>query len=364
MKKIEDIDANFAVQNAAGSDFLYRRVASDIPVEGLPFASSGSSFAFRRFPETPPSGINNWALYLGNCTTGAAVRFKTSAKVVMLQAQLSESMDLNHMPRAASSGFDSYIHHDSGYVYHKTLQPTREQVDGKEVLLGEIGSNPDGEMLEYLINFPLYGGVKEVFIGIPEGAEILPPSPHEVKLPIVFYGSSITQGGCASRPGNAYTSMLCRAVDAEQINFGFSGAAKGEKAVAELISKIPMSVFVLDYDHNAPDEKSLAETHGEFFRIIRQAQPEVPIIMISRCDVFAPIHPKHGNLSNRREIIRKTYLDAVSRGDRNVYFIDGATLFDIVDRDACTVDGTHPNDLGFYRMYETILPVLRRALCK
>lgn len=363
MKKIEDLDTNFAVKNNAKDKFIYFDVTS-IPfsLEGLPFAKTGETFSFNRFPTPPPQGINKSAISLGECTAGAAVRFKTSAKVVMLQAKLAHSLDMNHMPRAGSCGFDSYIHTDQSYVYHKTLQPTRDHVDGKKLLSGEIICNDSGEEKEYMINFPLYGGAKSVQIGVPEGEKILPPSPHKIKLPVVFYGSSITQGGCASRPGNAYTSMLCRAVDAEQINLGFSGSAKGEKAMAELIAGLPMSVFVLDYDHNAPNEKSLAETHGEFFRIIREAQPDLPVIMISRCDIFAPTHPKHGNLNNRKEIIRKTYLDAIARGDKNVYFIDGATLFGKVDRDACTVDGTHPNDLGFYRMYETILPVLRRAL--
>ena len=118
-----------------------------------------------------------------------------------------------------------------------------------------------------------------------------------------------------------------------------------------------MTVFVYDYDYNAPSPEHLQATHEPFFQIIRKAHPHLPVIMISKCNNNIPESD-----GPRREIIRRTYLNAVEAGDENVYFIDGLTLFGKEDQDACTVDGCHPNDLGFYRMYKTILPVLRRAL--
>ena len=110
---------------------------------------------------------------------------------------------------------------------------------------------------------------------------------------------------------------------------------------------------MLDYDHNAPDEAHLEATHEPFFRAIRNRRPELPVLLVSRCDF-------HGTAADirRREIIRATWEHAAAAGDRHVRFLDGELLFGAEERDACTVDGCHPNDLGFYRMYRTMLPLL------
>ena len=159
--------------------------------------------------------------------------------------------------------------------------------------------------------------------------------------------------------------MLCRKVDAEQINLGFSGSGMGEIAVAKAIAGLDLSVFVLDYDHNAPSADHLEKTHEPFFRAVREANPDLPVIMLSLCDFrMREFRRPKWECRRRREIIRNTYLHAVENGDRNVYFIDGETLFGRKMHDACTVDGTHPNDLGFYRMYKHVLPVLKECLKK
>ena len=212
-------------------------------------------------------------------------------------------------------------------------------------------------MCSWLINFPRYGGVDALEVGIVQGSSLLPPKSHKVPKPILFYGSSITQGACASRPGNAYSSFLCRKVDAEEINLGFSGSGRGEKAVAEAIAATPMSAFIFDYDHNAANAEKLAATHEPFFKIIRKAQPDLPIIILSKCD-FKDTEMDRA----RRRVIEETWSNARKNGDENVWFIDGELLFGRKCRDACTVDGCHPNDLGFYRMYKHVLPVLKHAL--
>ena len=152
-------------------------------------------------------------------------------------------------------------------------------------------------------------------------------------------------------------------MDAPQINLGFSGSGRGEEAVAEAIASIPLSAFVMDYDHNAPSCEHLEATHEKFFRIIREKQPDLPIIIMSMCNIYPEFdNAAYAENLKRMEIIRKTCKNAVKAGDKHVYFIDGRTLFGKTDRTACTVDGCHPNDLGFYRMYETVLPTLLKAL--
>ena len=114
---------------------------------------------------------------------------------------------------------------------------------------------------------------------------------------------------------------------------------------------------MLDYDYNAPSAKHLADTHERFFRIIREAQPRLPIILVS-----GPRDPRWSDAAERRNIVKSTYDKAVAAGDKYVWFVDGLAFFDEVPRKYVTVDHVHPNDLGFYVMYRKILPVLKEAL--
>ncbi len=360
--KIEEIDRNFATASVDGQKVIYKDVTTaPFSLEG--FAWFGKDRRFARLPSgLTKEEVNEGALFLGNQTAGGAVRFRTDSRIIVLRAELAYSSDMNHMPRAGSAGFDIYRGKGSRKVHFGTAQPSRDQ-KVLEVFLARLPESEERAMNEWTVNFPLYGGAEKVEIGLEPGSRLEAPTPHKVKDPVLFYGSSITQGGCASRPGNAYTSMLCRAVDAPQINLGFSGAGRGEKAVAELIAGLKLSCFVMDYDYNAPTPEHLKETHEIFFRTIRKKQPDLPVIIMSLCNVWPDRNrPTYENVLKRRAIILETYEHAVAAGDRKVWFIDGATLFGKDGRFECTVDGCHPNDLGFYRMYRTVLPVLRKAL--
>ena len=358
---IRKIDKNFSSAPVDENGFLFRDVKlAPFSLEGLPWFEENNK-AFYRLPMTMTNkDVNEGALELCWHTSGVCVRFRSNSTELMLKATLSNSCDMNHMTRAGSMGFDAFCRMPGGKMrYNKTIQPDPGQ---KNVLAG-IGLNPEGKMCDWIINFPLYGGVDSVEIGLKDGSRIAPPKKHKVK-PVLFYGSSITQGGCASRPGNNYCSMLCRAVDAKQINLGFSGCGKGEIAVAKAIASLDLGAFVMDYDHNAPDAAHLEATHELFFKEIRKANPDLPVIMMSKCDFRYLVPSEAKNSAIRREIIRKTYQNAVDAGDQNVYFIDGEELFGKDLRDCCTVDGCHPNDFGFYRMYARVLPVLKKALKK
>ena len=219
-----------------------------------------------------------------------------------------------------------------------------------------------GEMTDITMFMPKNEIIDNVYISIDDDAEIEAPTPYENEKPVVFYGSSITEGGCASRTGNTYNAFLSRWLNMDYINFGFSGSAKGEPELAEFIATVPMSVFVYDYDYNAPDVEHLARTHEPFFKIIREKNPDLPIIMMSR-----PNYACNPEESEKRiAVIRNTYENALENGDKNVYFVCGKTFFEDDDIFACTIDRTHPNDLGFYRMakevYKTLAPVFEKAV--
>ena len=210
---------------------------------------------------------------------------------------------------------------------------------------------------ELIINFPLYSGVKKLYIGLSDKADIGTPAKYTYDVPVVYYGSSITQGGCASRPGNSYQQMISRRFDCDYVNLGFSGSARGETAIAEYIAGLKMSVFVYDYDHNAPTPEHLMNTHKPMFDIIRKAQPDLPIIMAS----WTPTN-NHGQTDRRFEIIKRTYDIAKSEGDENVYLLDGRRMFDGICEDNGTVDGCHPNDWGFAAMAKAFGDAIEKVI--
>ena len=205
-------------------------------------------------------------------------------------------------------------------------------------------------MEDVLILLPRNEIVENVEILLDDDAEILPPTEYKYSKPILYYGSSITEGGISCNPSNAYNAIISRHLDVDYINLGFSGNAKGELAMADYINTLDFSIFVYDYDHNCNGAAHLKETHHPFYRIIREAHPDLPIIMITSSTILL----KEQEFAARREVILESYKQALEEGDKNVYLIDGKELFGGDNWDACTVDGVHPNDLGFYRMAKRI----------
>ena len=300
---------------------------------------------YRRIPKDVAEGANPGVVSLATNTAGGRVRFVTDSRRIAIVAKMPNITRMAHMAYSGIHGFDLY----SGASHVRTFLPRTDIVGGYE---SEHAFASAEERL-LTLNMPLYNDLSELYIGIDEDASISPAPDYTYESPVVFYGSSITQGGCASRPGTSYEAMLSRELDCNYINLGFSGSGKGELPVAKYIASLDMSAFVLDYDHNAPTPEHLRKTHMPFFMAIREAQPELPIIMLSRPKCIL------GDAEvERREIIHDNYLARVAAGDKNVYFIDGTTLM-VPDG---TVDLTHPTDLGFRAMADGILPVLKKAL--
>ena len=198
--------------------------------------------------------------------------------------------------------------------------------------------------------------IEDIQIEIEDDALIEEPTPYRYK-PITFYGSSITEGGCCSNVKNSYTSILSSRLDADFYCLGFSGSAKGELPIADFINTLDMSIFVFDYDHNAPDAQHLRETHEPFFKRIREVHPYLPIVIMTMPkEIYDDVNDE------RTSVIKQTYLNAIENGDRNVYFIDGEEFYGPEERYLCTIDGVHPNSLGFLRMANIIEPTLRKIL--
>lgn len=311
---------------------------------------------FKRLPDELAASISSKIESLSLNTSGGRVRFSTDSSYIAIRAEMPLMTHMAHMALCGSAGFDLYVDDpDSGYSrYRKTFVPSPSAVDGFE----SVFSFPERKMRYITVHFPLYSDVTNLFIGLQEDAVLGEGLHYRKELPIVYYGSSITQGGCASRPGNAYTNTVSRNLQLDHINLGFSGNCLGEEAMANYIASLPMLAFVSDYDHNALNPDRLRETHQRLYDIIRDKHPEIPYIMISRPSF-------EGNVRNSRlmrDVIMDTLRHARDNGDDNIWFIDGPSIFRGRFTDSCTVDGTHPNDLGFALFAEKVEDELRHAL--
>ncbi len=349
---IAEIDKNFKVETKLPFDDIvfYNAESSPFRIHGI-FKENG---LFRRIPEEVANRVNEGVVRLHTNTAGGRVRFVTDSKYVAIQVKMPYVVRLPHNPMTSTSGFDIYVKKDGVDTYYKTFVPPFDMKMGYESSV----TFPSAEKREITIHFPLYNDVSSLHIGLQKTANVWPATDYDYDLPIVYYGSSITQGGCASRPGNSYQAMLSCWLNVDHVNLGFSGSGKAEDAMAEYVKNLKMSIFVYDYDHNAPTLEHLEATHEKMFRTVREAQPDLPIVMMSR--------PKYELLlieGKRLDVIRRTYQNALDAGDRNVYLVEGRTLMAIAENNG-TVDDCHPNDLGFFSMAKALEGVLKNILKK
>lgn len=346
MKDFSEIDKNFTIEKTIDNSKIrfYNALCYPFEINGV-FYDNGK---FRRMPEDVAKSVSDGVYALHANTAGGRIRFRTSSACVAINAKMSSVGKMSHFALCGSAGFDLYV----GNEYAASFIPPFDITNGYEGIVKFDRAEPR----EITINFPLYSDVNELYIGLDSESSVWEPSPYKTEKPIVYYGSSITQGGCASRPGNTYQAIASRELNADYVNLGFSGNAKAEKEISDYIKKLPMSVFVYDYDHNAPTIEHLKSTHERMFLEIREAYPTLPIIMMSR-----PKYHLNDDDASRYEIIKRTYENAVLRGDKNVYLIDGPALMKLAEGNG-TVDGCHPTDLGFFSMAKAIIGVLRKIL--
>lgn len=344
--KIAEIDKNFKIETKINKPNIqfYNALCAPFKVYGV-FHENGM---FRRIPEGIAKSVSEGVTHLHANTAGGRIRFKTDSPYIAIHAKMGSVGKMPHFALTGSCGFDLYV----SEKYTATFTPPFDIIDSYESVI-DLGIK---KMREITINFPLYSEVKELYIGLMRDASVLESEPYRIEKPIVYYGSSITQGGCASRPGNAYEALVTQALGINHINLGFSGNAKGEKAISEYICSLDMCAFVYDYDHNAPNIEHLKSTHERMFKEIRASHKDVPIIIMTR--------PKYTITSEekiRHNIIKATYENAVALGDQNVYFIDGKALMRYC-RNEGTVDNCHPNDWGFYSMAKAVINVLKNKI--
>lgn len=357
---IAKIDKNFAVGEYKddGDTRYYTIPCEPFDLYGVFYEKENERFV--RMPSDIADKLNENIAYLNKHTSGGRIRFSTDSKSIAVIVKYSSLWEGNNMPLICSSGFILLEETDGGYKHVKTFVP-QHTCFGKENHVGfsQSCNGLSGEMKNYILFFPLYNDVESLTVGLDKDAAVSHGKRYKNVKPVLYYGSSITQGACASRPDNSYQAIISKRNNIDYINLGFSGNAKAEPVMCDYLAGIDCSVFVCDYDHNAPNKEYLQETHYSLYKDFRAKQPETPIIFVSKPDIEHDL-----DVQKRFEIIKATYDKARESGDKNVYLIDGRTFFEGEDRNACTVDGCHPNDLGFFRMANVIYGKLEEIFGK
>lgn len=326
----------------------------DWGVEGRGF--NDTEAYFDRLPGRAKPVVREAVWNLSRHSAGMMVRFRTDATEIHVDYGVTSSnLAMPHMPATGMSGLDLYAADTDGtWKWVAVVAPATQQVK-KKIVSGLAAGERD-----YAIYLPLYNGTEFLKIGVPAGAKFQPIAPRTTK-PIVFYGTSITHGACASRPGMPHPSILGRRLNTPTINLGFSGNGRMEANVGQFLIELDPSVYVIDCLPNMSADEVTANTQP-LVKQLRTAHPETPIVLVedrSYSGSWLITSQRERNESSRKAL-KAQYQLLLDAGTERLSYIDGESLLG-ADRDD-TTDGSHPSDLGFYRHADVFEPVLREAL--
>lgn len=319
-----------------------------LPIEGRAFSDTESYYdrlPLRAKATVPPNVWN-----LSHHSAGMALRFVTDASGFSVRWLVrNKDLAMPHMPATGVSGVDVYRRTPEGWRFVKNGRPTAvtNTVD--------VAWTPGSECLVYL---PLYNGTALIEVGLPKGKSVTAPPPRAGGLtrPVVFYGTSITHGGCASRPGLAFTAVAGRLLDAPVVNLGFSGNGKMELALCDLLAEIDASVYVLDCLWNMNDAL-LRERAEPFIRALRDKRPDTPILLAEDCNAFGKAPTSKARLL--RVLYDKLRTEDAAKWSK-LHYLEAKEM--LGHDGEGTVDGCHPNDLGMMRQGTVYGQALQKIL--
>ncbi len=337
----DSIKQESGVLDADGKTVWYKGML--LGVEGKGWVNTKSFYD--RLPRKANGMVRAPVWNMSHHTAGMLIRFATDAKSIQVRWTLTKKdLAMPHMPATGVSGIDLYARNQSGRL--------RFCANGRPKGVANKASFKLPPSNEYVLYLPLYNGVKLFEIGIPKDKTLSKfPSPsHD----IVFYGTSITQGACASRPGMAATAMVGRELNVSVINLGFSGNGRMEKEMAEFLSELDPTVYILDCLWNMTPQL-VSERMEPFITKLRKTRPTTPILLVEDSS-FRDLP------SGKGDILRKIFAKLVAQGDENLYILSNKGMMG-EDSDG-TVDGTHPNDLGMARQASVLITCLEPILKK
>jgi hypothetical protein len=317
---------------------------------------SDTAAPFDRLPAAAEKKVRPPVWKLSRDSAGMSVDFTTDADALAVRWTLSSpQLAKSHMAATGVSGIDLYVRQGKRWQFVATARPAKFPTI-EATLANGLG---DGEK-QYRLYLPLYNGMESLSVGTPDEAAFAWNAPDETP-PIVVYGTSITQGGCASRPGMAYPAILGRRLDRPMINLGFSGNGRLEPEMAELLGELDPALYVLDpLPNNLPQQA--AQRLPKFLEIIRAKRPTTPILLVGgpRYADSLALAARAERVAAADRAVEKVVQDRRSQGDTKLYFVAGPDL--AANGGDATVDGTHPTDLGFMLMADDLEPAIKNAL--
>ncbi len=316
-------------------------------LEGTLIPDSLKEHRYDRLPIAYKEKVRPKVWELSKASAGLSIRFQTNSPTIHAKWSVLNDATMNHMAETGIKGVDLYVKLEGNWQYLNTARPTGRESEA--VLI----SNMPAKMREYKLYLPLYDGVVDLEVGIDENSTIQKPSPSN-KKPIIFYGTSITQGGCASRPGMVHTNILSRKLDRDCINFGFSGNGKMEQPIAELISMMDPIFYVVECIPNMKVGE-ISERTAPLVQVIRKRHPETPIVLVENFDYTpAAIDTLMRTIiQEKNRALKREYERMLSQKIPSVFYIE-STHATGSDHEG-TVDGIHFTDLGFIRYAEFLL---------
>ena len=324
-------------------------------IEGRAWSDQPRARYFDRFPAEAEKQIPAAVWSLSRDSAGMMVRFRTDASSIHARYRLrSERLAMPHMPATGVSGVDLYAQDEQGrWRWVAVSMPAARTVDA--ALVGGIPSKPR----EYLLYLPLYNGVDSLEIGVPPKASLQGHAPRS--QPVVFYGTSITHGACASRPGMVHTAILGRKLDVPVVNLGFSGNGRMDPGVVDWLARVEAAAYVIDCLPNM-DAAAVTARTAPLVKSLRAARPQTPIVLVEdRRNTNSWIHPSRtAHHDANHKALRAAFDQLTEQGVAGLFYLPGDAL--LGDDSEGATDGSHPNDLGFLRQAEAFEPVLRRAL--
>ncbi len=307
----------------------------------------------QRLPDRMKGAVPEAVWSLAQSPSGGRIRFATDATDLGISVHYSSLTHMNNMPRVGQLGVDLWVDGE----YWRPAYPNTDDPDLEQVLF----ENMPAQRREICLHLGLYAPVEIRAIGVNNGANIQAPAAFAVDGPVVYYGTSITQGGCASRAGMSYQALVGNRLNLDFVNLGWSGAGKGEHVMAEAMAEVDAACYVMDFCQNNGTAEELAEVYAPFLQTIRDKRPATPIVCITTIFSCGEIWGGNTRHQDMRKVIRKAVAERKEMGDENITLVEGYDLLGPDDRIGL-VDATHPNDIGFLSMARGLEPVLRQVL--
>ena len=355
---IERLDKNFQAAPAAAGLCWVDAFDKRFSLRGLGWPSGNHKRKdFRRVSELAAGKVSDAVRVLSAYPAGVFLGFFSDSRTLSVRMEAEDTAQMWHMPATGMAGAELYFREDGCWHPMATARASLDGPKSECVLFQNLA--PRGRRREYRLYLPLYKKLLSLSLGFEPGAVIAPAPAAPGSKPWFFYGTSITQGGCASTAGSDFVSLTGRLLDVDVINFGFSGNGRGEPAMARLIREVDAEMFVLDFFANA-DVETLDAVLWEFLRILREKRPKTPVV-ISSSPAFNQAlwnDSVRDVLARKRDTGMRVYLRAKDAGDQNVHFLDGSALLP-AGIPGAYVDGVHPTSHGFALMAERLAPLLR-----